>query len=95
MGRNPSSYHPARFGGHRHCASGDLVFLVVEGQDSTCHRFNPSLLTHTKFRGVETWHRGAVAINTAQLHSSKPELRFCAGSYPARCVSEIRDGEDL
>ena len=29
------------------------------------------------------------------LHSSKPELRFCEGSNPARGVSEIRDGEDL
>ena len=31
----------------------------------------------------------------AQLHSTKPELRFCAGSNPARGVLEIRDGEDL
>ena len=28
-------------------------------------------------------------------HSTKPELRFCAGSSPARGVSETRDGEDL
>ena len=41
------------------------------------------------------WRRGVVVITTAQLHSSKSELRFCAGSNPARCVSEIRDGEDL
>ena len=39
--------------------------------------------------------RGVVVITTAQLHSAKPELRFCAGSNPARGVSEIRDGEDL
>ena len=38
---------------------------------------------------------GVVVINTAQLHSTKPELRFCAGSNPARGMSEIRDGEDL
>ena len=38
---------------------------------------------------------GVVVIATAQLHSTKPELRFCAGSNPARGVSEIRDGEDL
>ena len=31
---------------------------------------------------------------TAQLHSTKPKLRFCAGSNPARGVSEIQDGED-
>ena len=41
------------------------------------------------------WRRGVVVITTAQLHSPKPELRFCAGSKPARGVSEIRDGEDL
>ena len=28
--------------------------------------------------------RSVVAIITAQLHSTKPELRFCAGSNPAR-----------
>ena len=39
--------------------------------------------------------RGALVITTAQLHSTKPELRFSAGSNPARGVPEIRDGEDL
>ena len=41
------------------------------------------------------WLRGVAVITTAQLHSTKPELRFCAGSNPIRGVSEIRDGEDL
>ena len=36
------------------------------------------------------WRRGVVVITTAQLHSTKPELRFCAGSNPARGVTEIR-----
>ena len=30
-----------------------------------------------------------------KLHSTKPELRFCAGSSPPRSVLEISDGEDL
>ena len=30
-----------------------------------------------------------VVITTTQLHSTKPELRFCAGSNPARGMSEI------
>ena len=38
---------------------------------------------------------GVVVITTAQLHSTKPELKFCSGSNPARGVSEIWDGEDL
>ena len=41
------------------------------------------------------WRRGVVVITSAQLHSTKPELRFCAGSNPTHGVSEIRDGEDL
>ena len=41
------------------------------------------------------WHRGEVVIVTAELHSTKPGLRFGAGSNPVRSVSEIRDSEDL
>ena len=36
-----------------------------------------------------------MVITTAQLHSTKSELRFCAGANPAHGLSEIRDGEDL
>ena len=36
-----------------------------------------------------------MVITFAQLHSTKPELRSCVGSNPARGVSEIRDNEDL
>ena len=32
---------------------------------------------------------------TAQLHSIKPDFRFCADLFPPRSVSEIRDGEDI
>ena len=38
---------------------------------------------------------GVVVITTAQLHSTKPELRFCTGSNPAHDMSEIHDGDDL
>ena len=37
----------------------------------------------------------AVVITTALPHSAKPELKFCAGSYPARGLSEVCDGENL
>ena len=39
--------------------------------------------------------RGVEVIITAQLYSTKPELRFCAGSNPARGVLEICDGKNL
>ena len=38
--------------------------------------------------------RGAVEIMTKLLYSTRPELRFCAGSYPARGASEICNGEN-
>ena len=41
------------------------------------------------------WRHDVVIITTAQLHSTEPELRFCAGSNPARGMLEIRDGEVL
>ena len=41
------------------------------------------------------WGRGAVVITTAQLHSTKPELRLCGGLNSPRSVSEICDGEIL
>ena len=44
---------------------------------------------------VAPWGRSVVVITTAQIHSTKLELKFCAGSNPARGLSEIRDGEDL
>ena len=41
------------------------------------------------------WRRGVVVITTAQLYSSKPELKFCPVSNLACGVLEIHDGEDL
>ena len=37
-------HHPAKFGGHRHCGSGDIMLLVAEEENSRCSRFNPPLL---------------------------------------------------
>ena len=38
------SHHPAKFGGHRHCGSGDIMFSVAKEENSRCSRFNPPLL---------------------------------------------------
>ena len=35
-----ASRHPAKFGGHRHCCNGDILFLVNEVQNSRCFHFN-------------------------------------------------------
>ena len=44
---------------------------------------------------LKLWRRCVVVITTAQLHSTKPEFRFCEGSNPAYGVSEIGNVEDL
>ena len=38
------SHYPAKSGGHKHCGSGDMMFVVVERQDSICPRLDPPLL---------------------------------------------------
>ena len=42
----------------------------------------------------QNWCHGVVVITTAQLHSTKPELRLCTGSNLACNVSEICNCED-
>ena len=54
----------------------------------------PQCLPNLAGWGYILWWRGVVVITTAQLHSTKPEHRFCTVSNPACNVSEIRDGKD-
>ena len=54
-----------------------------------------AIMCSSKLISKYGYQGGVVVITAAQLHLTKPELRFCAGSNPARGVSEIRDGEDL
>ena len=61
-----------------------------------CCREGPTVLhIHFCSLSINWWRHGVVVITTTQLHSTKPEFRFCAGSNPAHGMSEIRDGEDL
>ena len=46
------SHHSAKFGDHRHYVSKNIMFLVVEGQDSTCPRLDPLLLFISKARDM-------------------------------------------
>ena len=62
---------------------------------SSCSIFILTMLTILTIFILTKWCHRVVIINTAQLHSAKPELRFWAGSNPARGVSEIPVGEDL
>ena len=52
-------------------------------------------MLHLLLTMLYLWRLGVIVITTAKLHSTKSELTLCAGSNPARDVSEIRDAEDL
>ena len=47
------SQNPANFGGHAHYGNGDIMFLVVEEEDSRCSRFNPPLLFISEGHGLK------------------------------------------
>ena len=49
------SHHPAKFGGHRHCGSGDVMSLVVEEEDLRCSCSNPQLLFISKGHGLKRY----------------------------------------
>ena len=49
-------HYRAKFGGHRQCSIGDKMFSVVEGQDTTCPRFNPRLQFISKAHGMPCEH---------------------------------------
>ena len=36
------------------------------------------------------WNRGVMVVTTAQLHSTKPELKFCAGSVACQRFAMLR-----
>ena len=47
------SHHPAKCGGHKHCGSGDIMFLVAEEKNSKCSRFSSSLMFICKGHGLK------------------------------------------
>ena len=53
----------------------------------------PTRVTRNTASSIDHILLNAAVITTAHLHSTKPELRFCSGSNPARGVSEICAGE--
>ena len=59
MGIQPTS----NLGSHRYCCSGDMVvYLVVEGQDSTYPRFIPPLPFTSKAHDIPNSHIQNVRI---------------------------------
>ena len=49
-------HHPAKFGAHRHCGSGDIMSLVAEEEGSKCSWFSLSLLFIFKGHRLEAHH---------------------------------------
>ena len=88
------SHHPAKFGGHRHCGSGDRMLLVVAEDDSRCYCFNPPLLFISKDMGCK---HSAYHINNYDLghtHSKKQldkNLKITFASLSKNTVEKRRE----
>ena len=50
------SHHSAKFGGHRYCDSGGMMFVAVEQQDPTCPGLDPPLPFISKVHGMPCSH---------------------------------------
>ena len=76
-----------------------LEYILTDASKFKMHHLNLrhlwSLCFEMHIIDYQLWRHGVVVITTAQLPSTKPKLRFWAGSYPALDVSEICDGENL
>ena len=57
--------------------------------------YNYNCITINITINMRNWRCGVLVITTAQLHLTKPELRFCASSNLVCGMSKIRDDEDL
>ena len=64
-----SRHQPATFGGYRHCGSGDMTVLVVEGQDFTYSRLSPPFLLSLKHLA---WNYKACHINKSDPGHTLP-----------------------
>ena len=47
------SHHPVKFGSHRYCGSGNIMFLIAEEENSRCSRFDSPLLCVSKGHEVK------------------------------------------
>ena len=50
------SHHSAKYGGERHCGSGDIILSVAERKDSTGSKLNIPLLLISKAHGMPGNH---------------------------------------
>ena len=72
------NHHPATFGGHRHCGSGDIMLLVAEEENSRCSCFNPPLLFISKGHGLKAHGISYILVTRAPSGIvEKFENNFC------------------
>ena len=65
-----TSHHPAKFDGYRYCSE-DIIFVVVEEQDSTCFRLNLPLLFISKVHSLKAHGVSFDKSDHCQTHLNK------------------------
>ena len=70
--------------------------MLIRGQFSKLYPHPILRNDNSFFISLDLCEKSELFITTAQLHSTKPELRLCAGLNPARVgVLKVCDGENL
>ena len=65
------NHHPAKFRDHRHCGSGDVMFLVAEKENSRCSHFNLPLLFISKGHGLKAYAYHIIHSNLGHTRSKQ------------------------
>ena len=78
------SYHPVKFGGHRHCDGGNKTLLVVEEQKFTYYRF---ILPFICFILPSLKH---MACHSFTHQISERKIAICQCVHELRAVLVIR-----
>ena len=66
----------------------NLIVLIISIRHSS-YASPMKIISSIYIAAIAPFICGAAVITTAQLYSSKPEHKFCAGLNPARGVSEM------
>ena len=82
------SHHPAHFGDDKRCNSGDITFLVVQEQDSTCALKSAILMFYfCRTRYVMLSH---TIFQTVEMIIAMPCLYVRYLSHPPRAITPVQ-----
>ena len=88
---------PVKFGGHRNWSSGEIIFLAVEQQDSTCCHLNSPLLFISKeydLKARDMWYQKFLSCSNTPKETIEEKYtnNFCQ-TIQKHCYGKWGSGE--